>query len=121
MSYQPGGQPGPYGVPPGYAQPGYAPAGYVLAGHVPPGFLPPDAGLPPGVRGITRKEFRDLRRVGWICAVAGLLIPLFAIMSIVNGQKLSKHGDSQGMPMMVIGIIIMALMVLLVVVNASSA
>ncbi len=105
------GPPAPYAVAPGYdnVQPGA------------PVYVQPQSGLPPGVHGITLQEFKDLRRVGWICAVAGLLIPLFEIMAIVNGSKLSKHGDSQGTPMMVIGIVVVALTVLVLAANAGGS
>ncbi|MBI4897385.1 MAG: hypothetical protein HY827_03355 [Actinobacteria bacterium] len=103
------GPPAPYAVAPGYGQPGA------------PVYMQPPNGLPPGVHGITHQEFKDLRRVGWICAVAGLLIPLIAIMAIVNGSKLSKHGDSQGTPMMVIGIVMIALTALVILASAGGS
>ena len=112
--------------PTGYAPPPQAygsppPAGYGAPGAYPmqqgypapaPAHPPSEPGMPPGVHGLTLKQVKDLRRTGWICIAASFLIGLFAIVSISNGSKLSKHGDSQGTPMMIVGWVMLGLGVL---------
>ena len=110
--------PAAYATPAAYPmQPGYS--GQLAPAPV--GYLPVEPGLPPGVHGISPKELKELRRTGWICAVASLLIGLLAIITIVNGQKLAKAGDGQGTPMMIVGTIMLGLTVISVMMLVSGS
>lgn len=107
-----------YGEPSRYVPPGAYPAQAAYGGHlaaVPMNYVAVEPGLPPGVHGISPKELKELRRTGWICAVGSLFIGLLAIMAIVNGNKLTKAGDSQGKPMTIIGWVMLGLTALYLV------
>lgn len=123
-SPQPAQQAYAQAAPAAYAAPGAYPMQPGYPGQLAPapvGYMPVEPGLPPGVHGISPKELKELRRTGWICAVASLLIGLLAIVSIVNGQKLAKAGDGHGTPMMIVGTIMLGLTVISVMMLASSS
>lgn len=97
---------------PAYAAPVGYPAPQAYAAPPLKQYPPAAPGLPAGVHGISRKELKELRRTGWVCVIAGFVVPLVSLVSVVNGMKLSKHGDSHGTAMTVAGAVLVTLTVL---------